>query len=226
MKEIKNHSELFDYWKPLKNVKKENLRFDFISPKYDDPTKIDIKNGTKYHKQTECNVLKLWDYYDVNDIDSRESILHSTKYIDYVFDSSEQIADTLFEKKLTIYTNSNDDVKLYFKLIRNKLVNSSKKIMAKKKHTQYFFDELKHYDFDVVVVDKKPKNISELNENKGFAIWIDKSILYTIKREIYEFTFFTRKDIKSAETEDGKISITNCRYTGDKRWKIHKEFYS
>jgi hypothetical protein len=226
MKEIKNHSELFDYWKPLKNVKKENLRFDFISPKYDDPTKIDIKNGTKYHKQTECNVLKLWDYYDVNDIDSRESILHSTKYIDYVFDSSEQIADTLFEKKLTIYTNSNDDVKLYFKLIRNKLVNSSKKIMAKKKHAQYFFDELKHYDFDVVVVDKKPKNISELNENKGFAIWIDKSILYTIKREIYEFTFFTRKDIKSAETEDGKISITNCRYTGDKRWKIHKEFYS
>jgi hypothetical protein len=210
MKEIKNHSELFDYW----------------NPKYDDPTKIDIKNGTKYHKQTECNVLKLWDYYDVNDIDSRESILHSTKYIDYVFDSSEQIADTLFEKKLTIYTNSNDDVKLYFKLIRNKLVNSSKKIMAKKKHTQYFFDELKHYDFDVVVVDKKPKNISELNENKGFAIWIDKSILYTIKREIYEFTFFTRKDIKSAETEDGKISITNCRYTGDKRWKIHKEFYS
>jgi hypothetical protein len=226
MKEIKNYSELFDYWKPLKNVKKENLRFDFISPKYDDPTKIDIKNGTKYHKQTECNVLKLWDYYDVNDIDSRESILHSTKYIDYVFDSSEQIADTLFEKKLTIYTNSNDDVKLYFKLIRNKLVNSSKKIMAKKKHAQYFFDELKHYDFDVVVVDKKPKNISELNENKGFAIWIDKSILYTIKREIYEFTFFTRKDIKSAETEDGKISITNCRYTGDKRWKIHKEFYS
>ena len=232
MKEIKNYSELFDYWKPLKNVKKENLRFDFISPKYDDPTKIDIKNGTKYHKQTECNVLKLWDYYDAADIDKEksiirgQSILHSTKYIDYVFDSSEQIADTLFEKKLTIYTNSTDDVKLYFKLIRNKLVSSAKKIMEKKKHTQYFFDELKYYDFDVVVVDKKPKDISELNEKKGFAIWIDQSILYDIKREIYEFTFFTRKDIKSAETKDGKISITNCRNTGDKKWKIHKEFYS
>ena len=77
-----------------------------------------------------------------------------------------------------------------------------------------------------MVIDEKPKNISELNENKGFAIWIDKSILYNIKREIYEFTFFTRKDVKSAETKDGKISITNCRNTGDKKWEIHKEFYS
>ena len=90
---------------------------------------------------------------------------------------------------------------------------------------QTFFDELKYYDFDVVVVDEKPKNISELNSNKGFAIWIDKSILYDIKREIYEFTFFTRKDIKSAETKDGKISITNCRYTGNEKWNINKEFY-
>ena len=124
-----------------------------------------------------------------------------------------------------IYTNSKDDVKLYFKLIRNNLVHSAKKIIEKKKHTQYFFDELKYYDFDVVVVDEKPKNISELNSNKGFAIWIDKSILYDIKREIYEFTFFTRKDIKSAETKDGKISITNCRYTGNEKWNINKEFY-
>lgn len=75
------------------------------------------------------------------------------------------------------------------------------------------------------MVDKKPKNISDLNDNKGFAIWIDKSILYNIKREIYEFTFFTRKDIKSAATADGKLSITNCRNTGDKKWTIHKEFY-
>ena len=231
MKEIKNYSELFDYWKPLKNVKKENLRFDFISPNYVDPIRIDIKNGTKYHKQTECNVLKLWDYYDITEVDKEkniikgQSILHSTRYIDYAFDSSEQIADILFEKKLTIYTNSKDDVKLYFKLIRNNLVHSAKKIIEKKKHTQYFFDELKYYDFDVVVVDEKPKNISELNSNKGFAIWIDKSILYDIKREIYEFTFFTRKDIKSAETKDGKISITNCRYTGNEKWNINKEFY-
>ena len=69
------------------------------------------------------------------------------------------------------------------------------------------------------------KNISELNDNKGFAIWIDKSILNDINREIYEFTFFTRKDVKLAETEDGKISITNCRYKGSEKWNINKEFY-
>ena len=61
---------------------------------------------------------------------------------------------------------------------------------------------------------------------KDFAIWIDKSVINDIDRDIYEFTFFTRKDVKLAETEDGKISITNCRNTGDKRWKIHKNFYS
>ena len=81
------------------------------------------------------------------------------------------------------------------------------------------------FDFDVIVVDKKPKNISELNGNKGFAIWIDKSVLNDINREIYEFTFFTRKDVKLAETEDGKISITNCRYKGSEKWNINKEFY-
>ena len=90
----------------------------------------------------------------------------------------------------------------------------------------FYFDKISKFTFDVVVVDKKPKNISELNGNKGFAIWIDKSVLNDINREIYEFTFFTRKDVKSAETEDGKISITNCRNTGNKKWKINKEFYS
>ena len=36
---------------------------------------------------------------------------------------------------------------------------------------------------------------------------------------------FTRKNIKLAETLDGKISITNCRYTGNEKWNINKEFY-
>ena len=97
--------------------------------------------------------------------------------------------------------------------------------MKKRKGNNFYFDKINKFTFDVVVVDKKPNDISELNGNKGFAIWIDKSILYDIKREIYEFTFFTRKDVKSAETEDGKISITNCRNTGNKKWKINKEFY-
>ena len=54
---------------------------------------------------------------------------------------------------------------------------------------------------------------------------MEKNILIDIKREIYEFTFFTRKNIKLAETLDGKISVVNCRYTGNEKWNINKEFY-
>jgi hypothetical protein len=125
----------------------------------------------------------------------------------------------LFEKKLTIYTDSNEDVKSYFKNIQEYLLQ--------KANEQLLFVSNKHeqFDFDVVVVDKKPDNISKLNKNKGFAIWIDKDILGSITRDIYEFLCFTRKDIKLAETEDKKISVVNCRNTGDKKWTIHKEFY-
>ena len=76
-----------------------------------------------------------------------------------------------------------------------------------------------------MVVDKKPKDISELNDNKGFAIWIDKSILYDIEREIYEFLWFAHRDVKVSETEDGKLSVVNCKTTKDKKWIINKEIY-
>ena len=89
----------------------------------------------------------------------------------------------------------------------------------------YSWKNIDKFDFNVVRVNEKPKNISELNGNKGFAFWIDKSVLKNIRREIYEFLFFTRKDVKLAETEDGNISVINCRDIGDKKWKIHKEFY-
>ena len=225
--EIKSIEEVYNCWRFVRDIDKKNLRFNFLGPVelQDD---INFKNGTKYHEITKCNVLKLWNIKESPTPDNlypKNNLLHTLSYVKRCFDSSEKIAETMFEKKLTIYTNSTDDVKLYFKLIRNKLVSSAKKIMERYKRSQYFFDKLKYYDFDVVVVDKKPKDISELNENKGFAIWIDQSILYDIKREIYEFTFFTRKDIKSAETKDGKISIVNCRNTGNKKWTIHKEFY-
>ena len=54
---------------------------------------------------------------------------------------------------------------------------------------------------------------------------VSKAAAISIRREIYEFLFFTRKDVKLAETEDGNISVINCRDIGDKKWKIHKEFY-
>ena len=227
--EIKSIDEVYDYWKPVKDVDKKNLTYNFLSPRYfrDD---IGYKNGTKYHDVTNCNVLKLWELGDSSTINKSigkiksDDLLHSKSYIDRFFDSSEEIAEIMFEKKLTLYTDSKDDIKSYFDSIRNKLIKYSE-LISKKKGRNYYFDNVKHFKFDVVVVDEKPKNISKLNGNKGFAIWIDKSIINNINREIYEFTFFTRKDIKSAETEDGKLSITNCRDVGEKKWKIHKEFY-
>ena len=229
--EVKNIEEVYKYWKPLTPTNRENLSFDFLSPKYFHMEDRGFKNGTKYHKQTKCNILKLWELNDISTIDKSihkikgDNLLHSRWYIDEFFNSSEQIAEIMFEKKLTIYTDTKDDVSLYFNLIRNKLIRSAELLMKKREGNNFYFDKINKFTFDVVVVDKKPNDISELNGNKGFAIWIDKSILYDIKREIYEFTFFTRKDVKSAETEDGKISITNCRNTGNKKWKINKEFY-
>ena len=228
--EIKNIEEAYKYWKPSVKADRENLSFDFLSPRYFHMEERGFKNGTKYHKQTKCNILKLWELNDMSTINKSigktkgDNLLHTQSYIDKFFDSSDEIADIMFEKKLTIYTNSEKDVKLHFDNMRNELINYAKELMNKRSN-EYYFDNLKHFDFDIVVVDKKPSDISKLNENKGFAIWIDKDILFDIKREIYEFTFFTRKNIKLAETLDGKISITNCRYTGNEKWNINKEFY-
>jgi len=183
---------------------------------------------TKYHDETECYILKLWNWYSttIDDIPyekllaaQRIDLLHTSRYLDYIRESSKDITNILFEKKLTIYTDSNTDVKSYFKNIQ--------KYLLQKANEQLLFVTNKHeqFDFDVVVVDKKPDNISKLNSSKGFAIWIDKDILGSITRDIYEFLVFTRKDVKLAETKDGKISVVNCRNTGDKKWTIHKEFY-
>ena len=228
--EIKNIEEAYKYWKPSVKADRENLSFDFLSPKYFHMEERGFKNGTKYHKQTKCNILKLWELNDMSTINKSigktkgDNLLHTQSYIDKFFDSSDEIADIMFEKKLTIYTNSEKDVKLHFNNIRNELINYAKELM-KKRSNKYYFDNLKHFDFDIVVVDKKPSDISKLNENKGFAICIDKNILFDIKRQIYEFTFFTMKNIKLAETLDGKISVVNCRYTGNEKWNINKEFY-
>jgi len=228
--EIKNIEEAYKYWEPSIKTDRKNLLFDFLSPRYFHMEERGFKNGTKYHKQTKCNILKLWELNDISTINKSigkikgDNLLHTQSYIDKFFDSSDEIADIMFEKKLTIYTNSNKDVKLYFENLRNKLINYAKGIM-KKRNNKYYFDNLKYFDFDVVVVDKKPSDISKLNQDKGFAIWIDKDILFDIKREIYEFTFFTRKNIKLAETLDGKISVVNCRYRGNEKWNINKEFY-
>ena len=232
LEEITNINQLFPLWKPYKKVNTDLLYFNF---KLDKKSAISndllpitlhgpLKNcSNKYHRETDSFVLKVWQLHYI-DKTHREDMLHTREYLQEIYNSSWNISKILFEKKLTIYTNSKEDVKNYFLDIRKNLINTAKMHMSE----EYFckVNIKKHFDFDVVVVEDKPNDISKLNENKGFAIWIDKSILKDINREIYEFVVFTRHDIKLSETEDGKISITNCKNIGDKKWIIHKEFYS
>ena len=65
------------------------------------------------------------------------------------------------------------------------------------------------FDFDVLVVDKKPNNISELNGNKGFAIWIDKDMVVGVKE--YNTT---------VSVENGKGYSATVAFTGP----LHKFF--
>ena len=83
---------------------------------------------------------------------------------------------------------------------------------------------INEFNFVVKHVPKKPKNISQYNGNKGFAIWIDNDRVNDITREIYEFLYYTRWDVKLAETEDGKISVVNCSTSKTKKWIISENF--
>jgi hypothetical protein len=231
LKEMKSFEDIIQHWterlltKEEQQIRGDSNMCNFIHLMCDTNKKL---RKTKYHDETECYILKLWNWYSttIDDIPyekllaaQRIDLLHTSRYLDYIRESSKDITNILFEKKLTIYTDSNTDVKSYFKNIQ--------KYLLQKANEQLLFVTNKHeqFDFDVVVVDKKPDNISKLNGSKGFAVWVDKDILGSITRDIYEFLVFTRKDIKLAETKDGKISVVNCRNTGDKKWTIHKEFY-
>jgi len=231
LKEMKSFEDIMQHWterlltKEEQQIRGDSNMCNFIHLMSDTNKKL---RKTKYHDETECYILKLWNWYSttIDDIPyekllaaQRIDLLHTSRYLDYIRESSKDITNILFEKKLTIYTDSNTDVKSYFKNIQ--------KYLLQKANEQLLFVTNKHeqFDFDVVVVDKKPDNISKLNGSKGFAVWVDKDILGSITRDIYEFLVFTRKDIKLAETKDGKISVVNCRNTGDKKWTIHKEFY-
>lgn len=235
MKEIKSTNELLSYWKP-RNSSATNLSYEFILSTAE-PT-LDVERQmfmrSKYHISTDCSVFKLWRLVDIDTIGVSGSVsgvdkLHTSRYMNYVNESGKELADIIFEKKLTIYTNSSIDVKSYFLNIRKELINKAKFTSDKSSHQyskfDYFFNKMDNFDFDVVVVDKKPNNISELNGNKGFAIWIDKDMIEKTNREIFEFLCFTRRDVKLAETKDGKISVVNCRdIDSNVKWEIHEEF--
>ena len=157
---------------------------------------IDFNLRTKYHNKSECYVLKLWGLWDYNHKTKGKhtySLLAGSHYLREIYNSCKDNSKTLFEKRLQIYTNSTIDVKTYFYNIREFLIDKAKEqilLPAGKPHgpvkrvvkdPAYIFDNLDKFDYDVNVVDEKPKNNSKLNNYKGFAIWIDKDILYSIK---------------------------------------------
>ena len=188
---------------------------------------------TKYHEDTDCYVPKMWALKATNselNKTSREPILSkNSNYLYEVWESSKGITYRLFEKQLTIYTNSNDNVKEHLYEQRNKLKSEVRKLYQHYKGREeiintYKLNADKSFTFDVVVVDEKPDNISELNENKGFAIWLDKSIISDFNREIYELLFFTRVDVKLAKTKDGKIEVINCGCSNKKEWIIPENY--
>ena len=188
---------------------------------------------TKYHEDTDCYVPKMWALKATNselNKTSREPILSkNSNYLYEVWESSKGITYRLFEKQLTIYTNSDDNVKEHLYEQRNKLKNEVRKLQQIFKGRNdipntYKLNADKPFTFDVVVVDEKPKNISELNENKGFAIWLDKSIISDFNREIYELLFFTRVDVKLAKTKDGKVEVINCGCSNKKEWIIPENY--
>jgi hypothetical protein len=233
MKELTSVDEIFPYWKPLDNDS-NNLAYDFVHISIVDNEDKRLVKGSKFHKSTDCSILKLWNLKDMKSKDKHATlgkrVLHTDKYINLVNESGIDIADIMFEKKLTIYTNSPINLKEYFLEIRKQLIRKAKVYLNKENHWgdnryDFVFRDVNKFDFDVVVVDEKPNNISELNGNKGFAIWIDKDMVEKTNREIFEFLCFTRRDVKLAETKDGKISVVNCRdIDSNIKWVIHEEF--
>lgn len=226
LKEIKSIEEAYPYWNPVEKIKKENRRYDFVHI-----GNSDLFMGSKKHVVTDCSVLKLWKLLDNSKKDSIKirgvNYLDTLQYMSRVNDSGKELANIVLEKKLTIYTNSDKNVKNYFLKIRNELVEKANYFIKihSRMNENYIFDNLNKFDFDVIVVDEKPNNISELNGNKGFAIWIDKDMVERTNREIFEFLCFTRRDVKLAETKDGKLSVVNCRdIESNIKWEIHEQF--
>lgn len=244
MKRITDIKELVESWKPLpisfenENGKKfENIivpkeksffRFVFSMDK-----RYGLKNGTKYHEQTDCNVLKLWDYRPAVGPEEfrKKHLLHTVAYVKESINSGKGIAQIWGEKPITIYTNSDKDIKKHFENNRKKLVEFAKGIMKDRKEkgieVKYYFHQLSKFKFDVVKIENTPDVdlISMLNDNDGFAMWIDDSIVEEINRELYEFLFFAKQDVKLSKTFDDKLWLVNCKLDEGKTWKINKEFY-
>jgi len=236
MRELKTPDDFLNLWKPLplgfKNKPTENHYLERANAEFIFKGEVGfetrgMKNKTKYHAENKCNVLKLWKLRD--SVNNEKDLNHTGEYISEVYKRPTDISKIILEKTLTIYTNSDKDVESIFKQNRKHLVESAKIIRSKKVVTDVdrnlnWIHLINEFNFVVKHVPKKPKNISQYNGNRGFAIWIDNDRVNDITREIYEFLYYTRWDVKSAETEDGKISVVNCSTSKTKKWIISENF--
>ena len=201
--ELKNIEEVLELFIPRKDVKREDLIFRFT------PTEDEIRRKINYelHDATNTSVLRPLDIVDRN----------TNKSVYQHHDNYEKVKSiiyfnkTLHRNKICVYTNSKN-LKEYFLDIESWL------------RKEYFMSNESKLDFKVVFVTQEPKNISELNDHKGFAFWVDKDKLTDIQVHLYDFLAFTRYDVKESSTQDGKIKIVNCECRTNKTWTIHDEF--
>ena len=169
----------------------------------------------------------------MNEPTAKYTMAKNNNYLHEVWESSKNISKVVMEKKLCVYTNSDLDVNEYLLKHRRALwryviklkTKFNKQGITEPGPDNYVPKSVGEFEFDVVVVDKKPKDISKLNDNKGFAIWIDKSRVTDVKREIYELLFFARRDIKKAKTSDEKIEVINCNTKDTNEWIIPEEYF-
>tara|TARA_B100000686_G_C16801518_1_gene986399 strand:- start:960 stop:2435 length:1476 start_codon:yes stop_codon:yes gene_type:complete len=290
VEEIDNWSNLTDYFNPTLDADVD-LIYDFHSEFGDTAS---YKNKMKYHKETECNVLKLFSLKELNDlkspvlnrkgdieIDPNEvyRFLKTDTFHSDAFSDSHNISKILTNSVLNLYTNGDggivhkvlsrnrqnllgdgfkdryhayssinfDNIVNYMRWHRpdfNEDIDSrlydhimnffSGIIMAPNKESNKKFDSwitnpalennlIDEYRFDYddkyIEIENDFIKIVKENDYKGYAIWIDKSVLLKMDREIYEFLYIVRNDIAITKTKNDKVAIINCEHED---WKTNE----
>jgi len=220
--EIKKWEDLKGIW----NYPKDSV-FNFYYGHEKQKEHYKNNGNTKYHKATKCNVLKVW---GIKNPRTDKSTLKDKLYIPNVFKSSEKIAAAVFAKKLQIFTDAySKAAEMHFRVNRLNLINEAKKIMlvnTNQDGKKYYFDTIDEFDFEVLQVNARFKlDDTILDDTKGISIWIDKTMVYNINRDIYELLFYVRSDVKIARTRDNRVKVVNHNSTSDKEWIIEDDFF-
>ncbi len=125
--EIKDFNNLVDYFTPNFETD-EDLLYNFTSEGPDDS----YKNNMKYHKQTECNVLKCFEIKKIDfggEIirDKKQKFLKTETFQSDAFSDNYNISNILTNAPLTIYSNHEEKgrVESYLLKNRNKLLDKN-----------------------------------------------------------------------------------------------------